>query len=104
MLTKFYGAKETQSNQLERLEKLSLQALTMNSFQQYRDRFTKLSAHVSDGQLTASGRFKLVLRKLPESLHLALVMNHAGEFTDVAVLASRPCRNKSVPPGPLPRL
>ena len=86
VLTKFYGAKETQSNQLERLEKLSLRTLqardnntdplTMSSFQQYRDRFTKLSAHVSDGQLTALGRCSLVLRKLPESLRLALIMNH----------------------------
>ena len=87
MLTKFYGAKETRVNQLERLEKLSLQTLTMHSF--HRDGFTELSAHVSDEQLTATGRCRLVLRKLPESLRLALVMDHAGEFTDVAELLEK---------------
>ena len=89
VLTKFHGAKETQSNQLERLEKLSLHNVTMHGFQQYRDRYTELSAHVSDGQLTATGRCRLVLRNLPKSLRPALAMIHNGEFTDVAELFER---------------
>ena len=55
VLTQFYGATQTQSNQLQQLERLSLHSVTMQAFQQYRDKFTELSAHVSDSQLTAVG-------------------------------------------------
>lgn len=58
----------------------------MSSFPQFRDKFTELSAHVAEDQLTAVGRCRLVMRNLPESLRLALVMNHTGDFTDVAEL------------------
>ena len=86
ILTNFYGAKETQSNQREKLESLTMQAVTMEGFQRFRDRFTELAAHVADEQLTALGRCRIILRNLPESLRLALVMNHEGEFSNVAEL------------------
>ena len=83
VLTQFYGAKETHSNQLQRL---SLHSVTMQAFQQYRDKFTEVSTHVSDGQMTAIGRCRLVTRVLPESLRLALTLGNRGEFTDVGEL------------------
>ena len=78
VLTQFYGAKETQSNQLQQLERLPLHSVMMQAFQQYGDKFTKLSAHVSDSQLTTVGRCRLVLRVLPESLRLALTLGNRG--------------------------
>ena len=76
VLTQFYGGGQTQSNQLQQLERLSLHSVTMQGFQQYRDKFTELSAHVSDSQLTAVGRCRLALRALPESLRVALTIGN----------------------------
>ena len=58
----------------------------MQGFQQYRDKFTELSAHVSNSQLTAVGRCRLALRVLPESLLVALTIGNKGEFTDIGEL------------------